>query len=560
LIWRPWEEIEELDRFGDPEPTAPIVALWRQLPTPPAVNWTTLAAQWSFGLGSPAEGLVADLARFPGETARVDLPHRILPADTPFWYRARVRFDGPTVLRISADDAAHLWVDDVRIIGDDDTFILPEATRETTLTVRVLNKAMFGGLQQVWHTARGAYLPASAAIEHRARLDEAILLLRRLVNPSGTILAAARRAVAAPITEANVAALEKAVRIEAALEIEPVVHPKGDGMVLGWQAAGAQPGQVTVRTRAGERTLRPTVTDGYARADMQNLTPGETVEYQISGHRARRFRALPDRPPFRFTIFGDPHIGGTRFRQIANAMRLDNPAFTVGIGDHVVGARRLSRWQEFFRIGSGLFGEVPTFLVGGNHDYGGWFEDLVSPYHDRLARAGGRPWFSFRVAGCAFLALDPNVQFPTGIDGGSEQHRWLLAELERESVRQARTRVVLIHQPPYFQGWTGYEGDLPIRALLDPLIERHRIHLVISGHTHDYERLTRPYGTHSCTFLILGGAGGGLEDGPLSPQPVMDRVERRHHYGRFTVGPDEITFEAVDADTTVFDRYVLKRP
>jgi hypothetical protein len=56
-------------------------------------------------------------------------------------------------------------------------------------------------------------------------------------------------------------------------------------------------------------------------------------------------------------------------------------------------------------------------------------------------------------------------------------------------------------------------------------------------------------------LLIVGGAGGGLEDEPMEAEPVMDKVIRRHHFGHFRVDGNKVTFEAVATDTRILDRF-----
>jgi hypothetical protein len=159
------------------------------------------------------------------------------------------------------------------------------------------------------------------------------------------------------------------------------------------------------------------------------------------------------------------------------------------------------------------------------------------------------------VGNARFIALDPNEHFPTGIPTGSAQHRWLMQELASDAWKKATWHFIFLHQPPFSQGWPEYHGDLPIRELLEPLIELHRIDFIVAGHTHDYERWTRIYGTQKVHFLIVGGAGGGLEDEPMSAEPVMDKVIRRHHFGLFQIDGQRVIFEAVATDTRVLDRF-----
>lgn len=555
--FRGLDSLEDLDRFGDAPPVAEIVTAWRALPAIVGPTWHSIDTVWDHEVGKPSEGLNAILAQMPTLTKKVHPPHRILPADTPFWYRATIEMPTPSAVRISADDGAHLFVNGARFRASDDIFrVTKQPSMAVDMVVRVLNKAVYGGLESVAYTDLAAYDAYIAQSEIRDRLDDAITKLRLLIDPPSDAIAAGRQAVKSP-SENSVVAFERAIERFPRIVIPPSIRTVSpETAVIVWETDTKSRG---ILRYGKERRVASTKTDGlFHRATLTGLKPGETVQYEIEGEPVKQFQAIPSSPSFTFTVWGDPHIGGSRFRQNVAALAREDAAFTVGVGDQVVDASRKAPWREFFALGAPLFASTPAFFMGGNHDYDGCFEDLVSKHHNRYARLDEKPWHSWRVGTSFFIALDPNVQFPTGIDRGSEQHQFLLAELQSDACRTAKWRFLFIHQPPFSQGWTDYEGDLAIRELVEPLIERHKIHFVVSGHTHDYERLTRKYGDHACTFLIVGGAGGGLEDGALTPQPVMETVQRRHHFGRFEVSPERVAFTCIATDTLVLDRWEVK--
>ena len=113
---------------------------------------------------------------------------------------------------------------------------------------------------------------------------------------------------------------------------------------------------------------------------------------------------------------------------------------------------------------------------------------------------------------------------------------------------------MFVHQTLYSQGWAGYEGDQALRDVLEPLLERARIDFVVSGHTHDYERLTRKYVKQEVTFFVVGGAGGELEPEASSPAPVMDRLEKTFHIARVKVDRNVIQWQAVDLHGNIIDQ------
>ena len=135
------------ERDGEPPATAALLDALRALPAihPPA--WRELPASWSWALGDPGEGLHAPIHRLPHERQPVSLPHRALHPDTPYWYVADITVTTPSALHLRADDGAHVWLDGERIPMTDGVFRLKPTTGPSRLVVRVLNKAVYGGLQ-----------------------------------------------------------------------------------------------------------------------------------------------------------------------------------------------------------------------------------------------------------------------------------------------------------------------------------------------------------------------------------------------------------------------------
>lgn len=555
----------DLDRFEDNAAVAGIVEAWRAVPAldPPA--WDPLSATWRYARGEKSEGLQAKIDQLPAGLEPIQLRHRVLEPDTPLWYQAKVTLATPCVVRVSADDGAHLFINGKRIPAVDQAFSIPRQPQTTCdLVVRVLNKAVYGGLMSVQSMETEAFVRHRDAAALRERLDRSIGKLRRIPTPHKGLLDAGQKAVKDP-SLANIMALEAQLAKFPLITIGPVVHQQSPEVaIVAWETDVKTTPELAYRKVDGSAAHAVIASDGlFHQAKLTGLRADSVVTYQVKTKgiqtEVTKFTTLPTKPGFNFTVWADSHVGYRRFRQNVGAMLFEESAFTVGIGDLVVDAASKKPWEEFFDLGSPLFSTTPVFFTGGNHDYDDCFEDLNSQYFNRYARLDGKPYYAWTVANCRFVALDPNIQFPTGIDEGSDQHRWLMKELESQEWKSAEWRFIFIHQPPYGRGWTDYAGDLPIRELLDSAIPKHKVDFVVSGHIHDYERLTKDYSGHLCTFLVVGGAGGGLEDGPQNPHPQMDVVAVRHHYGRFSVEADRVLFEAFCTDTTLLDRYERKR-
>jgi hypothetical protein len=81
----------------------------------------------------------------------------------------------------------------------------------------------------------------------------------------------------------------------------------------------------------------------------------------------------------------------------------------------------------------------------------------------------------------------------------------------------------------------------------------------VAGHTHDYERLTRDFSGNEVTFLVVGGAGGGLEpNGKSSEFPKMDMLIKTHHFGILKVKKERLDWEVYGVEGEVLDRFVME--
>ena len=82
--------------------------------------------------------------------------------------------------------------------------------------------------------------------------------------------------------------------------------------------------------------------------------------------------------------------------------------------------------------------------------------------------------------------------------------------------------------------------------------------VVINGHIHSYER-TFPIREDKIdlesgvTYVIMGGAGGGLEEFAPTKTWFSSRIKSDHHYGLFQVYKNKLTMKAFDLDGRLFD-------
>ena len=121
---------------------------------------------------------------------------------------------------------------------------------------------------------------------------------------------------------------------------------------------------------------------------------------------------------------------------------------------------------------------------------------------------------------------------------------------ETLAASDATWRIVAVHHPPYSAGYQG--SSLDIRDVLAPVLARHDVQLVLSGHDHDYQRSVPIDGT---TYVVSGGGSGTRRTGE---DPFTAVSWSWHHLVDIAVTGDRLTLRAVGQDGTVFDEVVLR--
>lgn len=283
------------------------------------------------------------------------------------------------------------------------------------------------------------------------------------------------------------------------------------------------------------------------------------IQSSITTLMSKEKKFHPDKEEISFSFWGDSQGGWNTFSVFAQKMAGFNDDFSLGLGDLVADGSRDSEWTSLRNAIEPLQKKMPLFFIPGNHDYDGYYDDLIPQNYLQhiTGEKSGKTYYDFYVGKSAFIALDPNRNFPLSID--SEQQKWMLQTMQSRKWKEADWRFIVIHQVPYGQGWEGYEGDQFIRSLIDTLANPYQIDFVFSGHIHDYERLTKKYEDHSTTFIISGGAGGGIEPKETKPVPKMDRLIKQHHFGRMMLQKNKAMMYIYDINGNIIDQLTIHK-
>jgi 3',5'-cyclic AMP phosphodiesterase CpdA len=254
-----------------------------------------------------------------------------------------------------------------------------------------------------------------------------------------------------------------------------------------------------------------------------------------------RAQGLDD--PVRFAVIGDNGTGDQAQYDVGRQMAASRTQFpfdlVLMVGDNLYSRPSARQFAEAFeRPYQALLGAGVRFVaVLGNHDapdsvrYPGFHMD-------------GQRYFTFTRGHVRFFALDTNI-----LD--AKQLAWFERALD-DSVEP--WKVVYFHHPLYSNG--GRHGsNVELRVKLEPLLVRHGVNVVFSGHDHVYERLKPPKGI----AYFVAGSGGKLRKGFTTSATSAFAFDQEQAFMLIEIDRSDLRFRAIARTGKVVDSGVIPR-
>lgn len=339
-------------------------------------------------------------------------------------------------------------------------------------------------------------------------------------------------------------------------------------IVRGPYLQNVTPGSITVRWRTDQPTnSRVRYGAGYARqatdaelttehiVTLTGLQPATRYPYVVGtsggdlspAEAAYFFQTAPavgSTAPVRLWVLGDFGTGSVRQQQaydsFKRATQTRRPDLWVWLGDNAYSFGRDDEFQRWvFDYYPDHLRNLPFVATPGNHDYHDDVNDFNIPYyalttHPKQGEAGGVPsgsasYYSLDYGPVHLISLDSfgNEAGRHRIwDTTGTQIQWLKRDL---AANKKPWTIIFFHHPPYTQGSrnSDTERDLVLnRERLTPIFERYDVDLVLSGHSHVYER-TYPIRGHrglSTTFdkrTMATDTSTGRYDGSPNSCPLL---------------------------------------
>ena len=289
---------------------------------------------------------------------------------------------------------------------------------------------------------------------------------------------------------------------------------------------------------------------------------GSTARVLAGGDAEHRFTTVPQPGtprPTRIWAFGD--AGLTNVAQIP--VRDAYLAFTGGRGTDLwlmlgdggyLDGSDADYQTDFFDMYPMVLRQTVVWPTFGNHEAasadpetatGDYFDMFTLP---RSGEAGGVPsgteaWYSFDHANIHFVSLNSEV---ADLDGSGPMLTWLRQDL---AANGQDWTIVFFHGPPYSKGSHDSDREASLARLREqvvPILEEHGVDLVLTAHSHNYERsylLDGHYGPSStfdpATMALDDGDGAVEGDGPYR-KPVDPAADARSGTVYAVVGTGEL--------------------
>lgn len=224
------------------------------------------------------------------------------------------------------------------------------------------------------------------------------------------------------------------------------------------------------------------------------------------------FKTAPDKTaqdktnPVRFWVTGDQGYPNPIQNQVRDAMLgwlKENPRadtnspqldFWLTTGDNAYRSGSNEQFQAgFFAPYKNILRNTPVWPAYGNHDARRWaFFDIFSfPINAESGgvASGTENYYSFDYANIHFVMLDTQ---DSDHDTNGDMLSWLKKDLQKT---KQQWLITVFHHPPYTKGSHNSDSKrdsrgrlVSVRENILPLLEKAGVDLVLSGHSHMYER------------------------------------------------------------------------
>lgn len=340
--------------------------------------------------------------------------------------------------------------------------------------------------------------------------------------------------------------------------------------------AGPTFDQATTRSVAVTESLTTDLSKAhYHSVTFTGLTPKTVYAYRVGDGKNWsewfQFRTAASTPdPFSFIYFGDAQndLRSKWSRVVREAWRTaPKAAFMIHAGDLINRAESDQEWGEWFGAGAWMNAMVPNLPIPGNHEQARTSGETSGLSHH------WRPSFTLPMNGPAGLEESCFTLVYQGVRligmNSNEKHAEQAAWLDKVLTENTEKWVICTFHHPIFST-AKLRDNRELREIWKPILDKHRVDLVLQGHDHTYGRtgLETPVATanlstgfntkdaFSGTVYVVSVSGPKMYN--VQRSPFMPRVaEDTQLYQIIHLDGDRLSYEAYTATGELYDAFLL---
>ena len=320
-------------------------------------------------------------------------------------------------------------------------------------------------------------------------------------------------------------------------------------MIIRWRTENLTVGKVWYGKKSNRLNSQAveTIASHYHELKIENLKPQTRYNYAVGSEgepqpEPKKGHFFVTSPPSgkakstRIWVIGDSGTANEDatavYQSYRNHTRDRYTDLWLMLGDNAYSHGTDEQYQAaVFDTYPEILAQSPLWPTIGNHDAksidtpnqsGIYYELFTLPKAGEVggAASGTEAYYSFDYGNIHFLCL-ASISVDRSV--GAEMYQWAKKDLENS---KAKWLIVFFHHPTYTKGSHDSDSEVELIEMREnylPLLETHGADLVLSGHSHSYERsylVDGHYGhsdsldTHS--HFVNGGDGRIDGDGPYA--------------------------------------------
>jgi len=364
--------------------------------------------------------------------------------------------------------------------------------------------------------------------------------LKTTLTLGGSALLAPQLAVAQVVESQNSFGITAGPYLQTNFDNSMAILWLTNKLAAGWVEYGETPDSLSFRAYGkSEFGLRP-ANSKLNLVELKNLKPGKTYYYKIVVKEILNFQpykltygdtirtevnhfinADVKKDEVRFMMMNDIHDRPQSIPQLLaldKEMNNDFVFFNGDIFDYQTDEQQII--DHMLKPCIDTFAKTTPFIyVRGNHETRGKFAREFPQYFQNVGYA------AFTLGPVRFIILDTGedkedthpvyadiVDFD---DYRIQQASLLQQEIESKAFKKATFKIVMMHIPPRYSG--DAHGPKHCTEVFEPLLNKGKVDLVLSGHTHQYKIHLPEKGLNNYLLFI----GGGPRDGTRTLTKVV---------------------------------------